>query len=334
MRQLQEAENKAQAAFDDLDLPADELALLRHHAATARGLGPGDAWVEQAARVLVPQLGREHRFLMHFVLSFAALHLARLQPDQLPRWAAAADQHLAGGLRGVAQVLPALGPANCHAVYVSACFVCFCAFARGPRRGECLLFAANDDDGDGGAAFLLLMRGVRQIVEAVGEAAVFSGPLRACPRPERADLPAGQGLHHPRRVEWAGPVGRLRAFVACSADACADAVLRAVNDLARCFGDTCGDGDDAEGGARPQEQAILAWLFRISTQDRFVECLRQKRPLALLVLAHFAVLLRMLDHVWFMAGWAGHILAAIRDIIGGEYGEQLAWPMQEVGVPG
>ncbi|GME33134.1 uncharacterized protein CkaCkLH20_07958 [Neofusicoccum parvum] len=330
MRQLQEAENKAreqQAAFDDLGLAADELALLRHHAATARELGPGNAWVEQVARELVPQLGREHRFLMHFVLSFAALHLARLQPDQLPRWAAAADQHLAGGLRGVAQVLPALSPANCHAVYVSACFVCFCAFARGPRRGECLLFADGDDSG---AAFLLLMRGVRQIVEAVGEEAVFSGPLRACPRPERADLPAGRGLHRPRRVEWAGPVGRLRAFVAGSADACADAVLRAVDDLARCFGDTCGDGS---GGARPQEQVILAWLFRISTQDRFVECLRQKRPLALLVLAHFAVLLRMLDHVWFMAGWAGHILAAIRDIIGREYGEQLAWPMQEVGVP-
>ena len=60
---------------------------------------------------------------------------------------------------------------------------------------------------------------------------------------------------------------------------------------------------------RQRSEFVFGWLYRLP--DKFTRLLRGKYPTALIILAHFTVLLREFGSYWFMDSWVDHFMAGI-----------------------
>jgi hypothetical protein len=48
------------------------------------------------------------------------------------------------------------------------------------------------------------------------------------------------------------------------------------------------------------------------------------------VLSHFAVLIKKLEALWWLRGWAENIVETVKNLVEDEYHERIEWPMQQV----
>ncbi|KAL2012766.1 hypothetical protein VTN00DRAFT_291 [Thermoascus crustaceus] len=79
---------------------------------------------------------------------------------------------------------------------------------------------------------------------------------------------------------------------------------------------------------RPESRTKLAAIFTwpITLRDRFVDLIFLRHPVVLVIVAHFAVLLRHTGHCWWLVGWYERIIDAVGASVGPEYQEWLVWP--------
>jgi hypothetical protein len=77
---------------------------------------------------------------------------------------------------------------------------------------------------------------------------------------------------------------------------------------------------------------VLAWISSIA--PTYVALLEQQRPPALILLAHWAVLLSRIHNVWWVEGVGVDILAAVRDVLENEWSTWLEWPRKMIGLEG
>jgi hypothetical protein len=119
----------------------------------------------------------------------------------------------------------------------------------------------------------------------------------------------------------------------------AAASLKALDGLIGIYEATYGrrtgpDGDVTYHGPH-ENQFIFGWLYRVESD--FVACVRRREPLALLVLAHFAVLLNReaIRMGWYIEGWRDHIIAKVDDLLQDqECRRWMRWPMGQVNPKG
>ena len=84
---------------------------------------------------------------------------------------------------------------------------------------------------------------------------------------------------------------------------------------------------------QPCPQLVFVWLYRLS--DEFVLCLQQRKPIALVILAHIVVLLNDLSSFWWIGGWIDHIMSEVYAALTEEYRTWMRWPIEEIGwLPG
>lgn len=78
-------------------------------------------------------------------------------------------------------------------------------------------------------------------------------------------------------------------------------------------------------------QFVFGWLYRV--EPGFAACVRRCDPSALLVLAHYAVLLnrQTTPSGWFLKGWKEHIIARVGVLLGeSETSKWMCWPMEQI----
>lgn len=83
------------------------------------------------------------------------------------------------------------------------------------------------------------------------------------------------------------------------------------------------------GGALAASFQAFFWLYRVS--DDFVLCLQQRQPMALVIYAHFVVLLKTMDWTWIIGSWPSHLMAQIYASLDESWRVRLRWPMEQVG---
>ena len=69
---------------------------------------------------------------------------------------------------------------------------------------------------------------------------------------------------------------------------------------------------------------IMTWPSEVP--PRYLELLGHREPIALVVLAHFAVLMHMRPRLWWLAQWPGPLLEQISHAIDAEWERWLEWP--------
>ncbi|KAK7215878.1 hypothetical protein V2G26_003881 [Clonostachys chloroleuca] len=311
-----------------LHLPwdAEDLELFFHYQnEVCAGMGGPDL---QLWKDRIPRLAFRRHGVLHLLLAVSAIHLSRQEPLRRGRLEERAEVHLAIGLRRTTDILPNLSVENCAELYVATILVCTCTLAKRPGPDNLLVVA------DGGeVSWWDLFRGVRIIVETIGMQAVFAGelgPMSSDTQGDRQDGPP-----HPHHgysgviLDWEDALDRLSVPISAVADeSVRGACQSALCIMKWCFQETYGTTMRPKTTADAKFNIIMAWLYCLS--EEFVTSLKEKEPASLVLLAHFAVLLRSLSTAWFMEGWAPHILQRVCEILGPARTEWVKWPALQI----
>lgn len=74
----------------------------------------------------------------------------------------------------------------------------------------------------------------------------------------------------------------------------------------------------------------MVFLFAHPLSKQFHDDMEAHEPAALVILAHFAVLIQLVDDIWYMHGFGWQLLEDIEKNIRPEFREWLVWPKQWV----
>jgi hypothetical protein len=305
-----------------LHLPwtVEDLELLHHYQSrTALTLGDTPLWRDR-----VPPLAFRYHCVLHLILALSALHKLRLDPSESGRFEAKAEAHFVVGLRQAMDLLPTLNENNCTALYIATVLICSCTFAKRPRRQHLLVIAGRNE-----VAWWELFRGVRFVVERIGIAAIFAGELGPLP-PEVPVEPFIVDHIEFDFVDWEEPLGKLAELVPLAAEPARDMCQKMLSLLSWCFEEIYGTSARRKSRIEGRFEVVMAWLYYIS--DEFVLCLWEKEPVPLVLLAHFTVLLQLLERFWYMRGWGAHVLQGVSEILDPNYAPWLEWPTTQIGL--
>ncbi len=93
--------------------------------------------------------------------------------------------------------------------------------------------------------------------------------------------------------------------------------------------------DDCFAMAATPNQTIstktLAYSWPMQVSQRYIVLISERRPEALVVLAHYCVMLKMIDSLWFMEGCAVRILEQCRKNLEPKWHHYIEWPLSVIG---
>lgn len=292
-------------------LKDDNLQLFYHFMSPTADAFGDVAWRRD---VIVP-LGFDFPVILHLVLAFSALHLSKFRLAISTKYAKLADHHCAKGLRLVRDLLRSISNENCAALYFSTVLVCCITFARGPTPDHLMISYEKCD-----VAWWQLIRGVRLVIETIGLETIMGLTTTTMEQPVSEPLA--------RLIAWEEQFQQLRALLALAPEHDLPAYQLMLTHLTDCFRETFGTQDRPASGVGGKMEVVMTWLYRMD--DRFELLLRTKQPIAMIILAYFAVPLSMLEHIWFMRGWASHILEQAERILERDLLIWIHWPRVEI----
>ncbi|KAL4946926.1 hypothetical protein BDW69DRAFT_205171 [Aspergillus filifer] len=288
-------------------------------------LGPHNVW-----QIHVPQWGLSFHSIMHLLLTLSALHLGFLNPGKRDTYIRQADQHFTFGVRSVTSVLALdkLDSNNCQYIYIAAIMICFAYFARGPRDGEFLVFNTN-----GKSEWLVLLHGVRTIL-AEKQAEIFTGVLDPAAGKERQgqsliqqlSAPIGLSDEFARHFQQLDEVQTMISALPSEEDKAL--YTHSINDLICSFKSAYREIEERNHPTSLMSHT-MGWTFR-QTED-MIDKLEGRDPIALVILAHWAILLYFMRDIWFMQGWDRHIVRGIRACLPEAFYAWVEWPEEVVG---
>jgi hypothetical protein len=78
----------------------------------------------------------------------------------------------------------------------------------------------------------------------------------------------------------------------------------------------------------PQPCSRRVWLWPVTLQREFVELISNQQPLALVILAHYAALLRYFEKDrWYIQGWSARVIAAVQCTLQHPWDSWMEWPL-------
>jgi hypothetical protein len=100
---------------------------------------------------------------------------------------------------------------------------------------------------------------------------------------------------------------------------------KAAHDLASAFASTQVAGDEFT-----TWDALRVWPMQLSIP--FLNLVKESHPTALILLAHYCILLKKVEGHWYFKGRATRLLRSILKHLGREWWEFIRWPLEEIGV--
>ncbi|KAE8385342.1 hypothetical protein BDV23DRAFT_190909 [Aspergillus alliaceus] len=270
-------------------------------------------------QVLVPQQASSHTFLLHGILALAALHTAAtaIEPNRVLSYLDTALQYHNMSFTPFRQALETLTPLNCDAVVAHSAIITIIGIAL-PRlnaqyRGECSSMVENI------VTMFELLQGSTKISR-------LSRPwLKASMLSNHDFWQMESGELGSGEAEAIAHLKHLNDRIGNADDGNCRANGEAVDLLRSCF---------AKFARSPHPVAILAWLLYVNKE--FIDGLRVRRPVPLLVLMHWGVLLNELgSHFWWAEGCGKDLVAELLAEIKSEnpvWERALEWPRQAIGL--
>ncbi|KAJ5427658.1 hypothetical protein N7491_008100 [Penicillium cf. griseofulvum] len=266
-------------------------------------------------RNIVPEEALSHPFLMHGILALSALHLARTGPDPTRRasYLNRAVGHQNQALALFRELLGDVNESNAKAMFAFAGIVVIYTFAFPHTPDVQDPWSCVDDL----YQVLVLTRGVQQVIHAPRD---FTGFLR------------GSSF---------GPILQVEE-VQVPIPEHAAAMLKQLREANQ----VCGSRDanhelQVYEGAIANLEEMLNWCYSgirattiagrwaIRLKPRFMELLRERDPLALVMLAHYGVLLHYLEHRWCFEEWCIRVSKAVWAILDDRWRPLVHWAMKE-----
>ncbi|KAL2828805.1 hypothetical protein BJY01DRAFT_255250 [Aspergillus pseudoustus] len=326
---------------------------------------PGLPSLEKLFREEIPNISDSFPFLGHGMLSFAYVHLASLSaPETSKKLLIESAFHFNQALPGYLETINNINMSNSSALFGFAIFVVLISFANCSEESGILLQMARDqphykrDETIRGLA-IVAARVARSIQNIFGifwrcQQWISSGPLS--PAIQRYIPPT----INKRQIEWirkedeclAGlnslweddPMVSLAHSCALSASlACLRDTFTMVTQLTVLLHPT--DGEESEvdtqgndlarihrelsAGRIDDIQSVFTWYVRLSPE--FIGLMEEGNAYAMVVLAHFAILLdRACSDRWWVHRLSQRFLAIAELVLGGDRREWIHWPLMVV----
>ncbi|TDZ16550.1 Sterol uptake control protein 2 [Colletotrichum orbiculare MAFF 240422] len=305
-----------------------DLELMHHYTSVSYRTFSHSQQTQKTLQYDVPREALSYPFLLHQLLAFSAYHLAYLQPDCRHAYLMQAAQHqndAINGMRGT--LLGTISSTNCHALFASSIFLTLSAFATYPSYekynasfspidsiidiftltdGMSVILRASDDDLRKGPIRDLFIRGPHDAPSAVE--ASLEPLFERLPRlsSRLADLAPGDGDDRKYTVN--------NAVIALS-EAISKVSVNAVS-------------------APVEFRVVFMWPILVSTD--YLDMLRRRHPAALVVMAHYCVIVAMAEpFCWFLDGWARTLVTAISEqLMATPWADLILWPAEVVGLGG
>lgn len=282
--------------------------------------------------------GLRHEFVMHSIIATAALHKATLLPKTSEAYAEYSKVALAYQSLALASFIPAVSKPtedNGIALFALSLFLTIWAFSS-RRLPEGLnhvklelahgasspgIFCAPHTTIAQFIEIIMIVRGVYAVIRETDK--WLQGDIEELlryPRPE--DLPPHspdiveafdvlqRAVNDPQRMPIGEENQHLRELYL--------AQLQSLRETARCRSVVEWDGH------------IFSWI--IMAPPAFVDCLKLGQPMALAIFAHWAAVLRCMDHHWWATGWPYSLVADLVNVLDSTWDPVLDWPKQQVGL--
>ncbi|TAQ86310.1 hypothetical protein B7494_g5366 [Chlorociboria aeruginascens] len=290
-----------------------------------------DVTLLRHSETVVPQLAFAHPFLMHQVLSLSALHLSQTRSSRNSLYRHASDTHLTTAISLFHPEIRNLTEKNCHACFIFSALMFTQAWAaQDPNRPSTLFFipdstsSGREKEQFDQMSWLKLQRGTQAIL---GSAITFliNGPFEPLWKPFDK---AGGPTHIPpldsedeKQLDflpqaWNNASSTLPAETRVLLD-------YSVATLKRVFGLLHTHAEISP------LSAVISW-FSMMPQE-VEDMLEKKVPEALLVLAHYCVLVREVEHLSWMKGKGRNILETILAVLPPGWEEFTKWPVAKLG---
>lgn len=112
-----------------------------------------------------------------------------------------------------------------------------------------------------------------------------------------------------------------------SEDSWSEDVCKIYRDAASKLGEAFSCTQDPNAGFTAWD-ALRIWPMRIS--DAYLNLLSQQHPAALILVAHYCILLQRLDSHWYFEGRAKRLLSTAMSCLDGRWHHIIQWPLAEI----
>ncbi|KAJ5618141.1 hypothetical protein N7537_003255 [Penicillium hordei] len=268
-------------------------------------------------QILIPKLAFEHEFLLHGIFSLAALHMVTTttDPEQVLSYLDTALECSELAFAPFRGALAHLAPLNCDAVFAQSAIVTIIGIAlprlNAQHRGEPF-------------SMIETMITVFELLQGASKISQISKPWRQASIFFKYEW-RGNPMLDP---EMANAIAQLRALNGSIENT--DSVQHIMNEEAI---DSLEDSF-AKFTHAPHPAPILAWIAYVKRE--FVDGLRARQPLQLLILMNWAVLLNELGaHFWWAKGCSEELVAELLSELKDQNEKwklALQWPQQKVGI--
>ncbi|OQE00559.1 hypothetical protein PENVUL_c050G04524 [Penicillium vulpinum] len=301
---------------ETLDLK--DLELMMHWCTTTYKSMTGDPTSEQIWQTTIPKLSLRYPALRQGILALSALHLASTSTSSRRwRYLETARSHQAQALTGLHIESDEKAPeAESQATFALCCIMIVFTF------GFCQIDSENDSNEeqldvlDEFFEVFQLTRWLVSILVASMER-ITSSELNALFHPE--DLPPTMPDMSRLVVLSLQRQNELEAIRDATHET--DVYDSTIEHLSHAL-------EQLMKGGEPKVFAFC-WSWRIP--EEFLELLQARRPFALVILAHYSVILHHLRGSWWMGDWGNRILSEIGDLLDPEWREFISWPIDATG---
>ncbi|KAM5344341.1 hypothetical protein ACJ41O_012878 [Fusarium nematophilum] len=302
-----------------------DMELMHHFTAVSyRTLTP-DLVTQESLQYDVPRLALSNAYLLHQILAFAGYHLAYLVQENRHAYLIQASQHQNLAIDGLRTAISApLTSENCHALYAASILLTVSAFSILPSYDR---YQTSLNPLESIADIFFLIKGVSTIRDASNND-IKIGPLARMFNKERREQ---QFMARDTRLDLLQPqLESLESSLAnVASDATSTVISAAISALSECisrFSSTMMVEDSVA------LRAAFLWPILLPTE--YVALLRQRDPVAMVVLAYYCTILRLAESdCWVVNHWADALIECLwSGLSGGPYEEFILWPVENLRV--
>ena len=329
-------------------LAAKDLELLHHYYTTTSLTLSEQQPAQKAWQTVIPQLAFSHPLVAHGLLATASLHLSRLRDNSTEKelFLNRAASHLNTGIALFRDAVQNITRQNCDALFALTTFITVFIFAS--ARDDCgsLIASAlahpDQKSPDAGAIHLAvrLLRTIRGALVVLTPAWnwVAQGPISAiCTRAEWPEHPQpanAQAIEEDEKLAALSSLWETPKNSGIYSDILSDALKSLQLTFARVSlltlvttDSTDCDRVDHSSGLKDRGAAFV-WPIAIS--EKYLVLLEKQQPGALVLLAHYAILLDRVPNCWWIEGVAAYLVASAALVLGTERRSWIAWPIRAV----
>ncbi|KAL1969762.1 hypothetical protein VTN77DRAFT_8315 [Rasamsonia byssochlamydoides] len=298
------------------DLHLHDLELMHHYSTVSYKTISESENFAAPFQTVVPKIAVTHPFLMHGILALSALHLIQLNrgSDRCKDYVELATSHQSLALALFRKELNNINPSNCQAMFAFSSIATVLAFAFAQSTGVQSLPPIDEM-----VQIFNLCRGIHGILETarewikgswVSSLLAFGWSTKPGCLPQEVCDKIASIFKLNADLERTG--FSVEEQAACE---------HAISELSVSF-EKIYSGLDS----------VTVFRWPVVLKPLYISLLRDRRPMAIVVLAHYCILLHTLDNRWWLKGWTHQLLHSIYSLLDSSWREFIRWPIEAIGL--